>query len=450
LTTQLRPPKLSAESGRRAVADSRGLLAGVRGLVEDALTPVRRLWFATTPIREALRPYLRKVGDALMVLSGLGWTLLAAAIVFGVLGARFGWREFSYIAAVFFFIVAGAAVFAVGRTRLEVDFEVAPQRIVVGDAAAVRFAVRNIGSLPLLPLGLEFPVGQSLAGFTLPPLAPGGTFEDVAVVPGARRGVIQLGPVSTQRGDPFGVVRREVTWTEPTELFIHPQTAPLDPLGAGLLRDLEGRTTQDISMSDLAFHTLRDYVPGDDRRYIHWRSSAKHSGLSGGEKFLVRQFLDTRRSHIAVVTDVLQASYGNAEEFELALSVGASIAVRALADEMDLTLICGEHAAVQPPPHLALDTYSRAEHDDWALAAAAGQLNHLAPDASVVILITGPNCDFAEFQRARAFLPREVATLALRVTSGGSISLQETVGLTVVGIGQLSDLPRVMAGGQLV
>jgi uncharacterized protein (DUF58 family) len=454
METQVRPPNIAAEPapqpplGRRIA--TRGVLARLRVLVVDLTSPLRRFWAAAEPIRAAMRPYWAKLVAAFATISALGWTLLGAAAVFTYLGAKLGWRELSFAAAVLFLIVAGSAVFAIGRTRLDVGFEVAPQRIVVGDAAAVRFSVRNRGALPLLPLGLVFPVGESLAAFTLPPLAPEGYFEDVAVIPGAKRGVITLGPVTTQRGDPFGVVRREVSWAEPVELFIHPTTAPLEPLGAGLLRDLEGRTTQDISMSDLAFHTLRDYAPGDDRRYIHWRSTAKFSGLGEGDRFMVRQFLDTRRSHIAVVTDVLQASYQTPEEFELALSVGASIAIRALADEMDLTVICGDHAAVQPAPHQALDTYSRAKYADWQLSAATGRLNQLAPEASVAILITGPNCDFTEFQRARAFLPREVATLALRVVAGGQITLQESVGLTMVTIGRLSDLPRVLAGGQLV
>ena len=439
------PPPAVAPSNppRRPRVGISGVTAQIRGLA-------RHGWVALEPVREAARPVLSVAKEWVGIVSGLGWLLAAAAVVFTYLGARFGWREFSYAAAVMFAIVIGSAAFAIGRTRLRVEFDVAPQRIEVGEAAAVRFSVRNEATMPLLPIGLEFAVGDSRASFTLPTLAPNAGFEDVAVIPGVRRSVVTLGPVTTQRGDPFGVIRREVVWTDPIELFVHPKTVPLEPLGAGLLRDLEGRTTQDISMSDLAFHTLRDYVPGDDRRYIHWRSTAKFSGIGDGERFLVRQFLDTRRSHIAVVTDVSADSYRSPEEFELAISVGASIAVRALTDEMDLTVICGEHAAVQPVIFQALDTYSRAELGDWRLAPATGRLNHLAPDASVVILITGPNCGFEQFQQARAFLPREVATLAITVADGGEISLREAVGLTVLSIGGLADLPQAMAGGQLV
>ncbi|MEE9963550.1 MAG: DUF58 domain-containing protein [Propionicimonas sp.] len=439
------PPPAVAPSNppRRPRVGISGVTAQIRGLA-------RHGWVALEPVREAARPVLSVAKEWVGIVSGLGWLLVAAAVVFTYLGARFGWREFSYAAAVMFAIVIGSAAFAIGRTRLRVEFDVAPQRIEVGEAAAVRFSVRNEATMPLLPIGLEFAVGDSQASFTLPTLAPNAGFEDVAVIPGVRRSVVTLGPVTTQRGDPFGVIRREVVWTDPIELFVHPKTVPLEPLGAGLLRDLEGRTTQDISMSDLAFHTLRDYVPGDDRRYIHWRSTAKFSGIGDGERFLVRQFLDTRRSHIAVVTDVSADSYRSPEEFELAISVGASIAVRALTDEMDLTVICGEHAAVQPVIFQALDTYSRAELGDWRLAPATGRLNHLAPDASVVILITGPNCGFEQFQQARAFLPREVATLAITVADGGEISLREAVGLTVLSIGGLADLPQAMAGGQLV
>jgi len=409
----------------------------------------RRLWAASEPYRATAAPWLAKIRRALAVVSTLGWVTLVAGLVAIMAGARLGWRELSYVGAVFVLLFVIAILFAIGRALLAVTLELSPPRVVQGEPAAAQVVVRNAGKAPLLPMGLEFAVGERAARFTLPTLAPDATFDDMIVIPTSRRGVIPVGPVITQRGDPFGIMRREIAWTKREELFVHPLTVPLEALGAGLLRDLEGRTTQDISMSDLAFHTLRDYAPGDDRRYIHWRSSAKVAGVHGEERFLVRQFLDTRRSHIGVVTDVARESYRSDAEFELALSVGASIAVRAMADEMDLTLVCGPHVAVQPNPHLALDTYSRAELDGWSLARAGGQLRRLAPDVSVVLLVTGPECPYAEFQRAKSYLPREVAVAAIRVEEGGSIGLRETAGITVVSLGALSELPRVMAGGQV-
>lgn len=410
---------------------------------------VRRLWAWSAPYRAAAAPWVAKARTVLGFVSPLGWLLLAVAVVAAVLGARLGWRELSYLAGTLVALFVIACLFTIGRAHLTVSLDLAPQRVTQGDSAAAQVKVTNVGRTPLLPMGLIFPVGASEAPFTLPLLAPGASYEDLVLVPTSRRGVVPVGPVTTQRGDPFGVVRREVVWTDAHELFVHPTTVPLETLGAGLLRDLEGRTTQDISMSDLAFHTLREYTPGDDRRYIHWRSSAKLAGHAGSDRFLVRQFLDTRRSHLAVVVDVAESSYRDAEDFELALQVGASIVRRALLDELDLTIVCGAHAATQPPPHVALDTFSRAELDGWSLGEATGQLGLFAPDVSVVVLITGSQCDFSQFLHARAFLAPEVATAAITVSHGSRATLREVSGIPVVSLGNLRELPRVMAGGQV-
>jgi uncharacterized protein (DUF58 family) len=277
-------------------------------------------------------------------------------------------------------------------------------------------------------------------------LAGGARHEEIVIVPTSHRGVVSVGPVRTQRGDPFGLIRREVIWTTPTEMFVHPRTAPLEPVGAGLLRDLEGHTTNATSMSDLAFHTLREYVSGDDRRYIHWRSSAKLSGASNSSDFLVKQFLDTRRSHIAVVVDVQPESYASPDDFELAISTGASIALRTLTDEMDLTVICGDHATVQPPAFQALDTFSRAELHDVDLARATGRLATLAPDASVVILVTGDRGAFATLRRCKSYLPPEVTTIAIRTAVGADAGMTGGQGLPVLSIGGLAALPQVLRG----
>jgi len=229
--------------------------------------------------------------------------------------------------------------------------------------------------------------GERVANFLTSMLSAGDTHSEIIGIPTSERCVIGIGPLRTQRGDPFGLIRREVTWTDRIELFVHPSTVPLAGLGAGLLRDLEGQTSNEVSMSDLAFHALREYVPGDDMRYVHWRSSARRSTTSGQNQFLVRQFLDTRRSHVVVATDVTESSYADADEFETAISCGASIAVRAIQDEMDLTVVCGDHAATRPVPYQALDTFSRATWSDRSLSDVIQHLPTLAPDMSVVVMV---------------------------------------------------------------
>lgn len=393
-----------------------------------------------------LAPAAHAGGRILAAVTRFGWTVLALAALAWLLAALFGWGEFALVAAVLLMAFAIGCAFTIGRMNLRVELEADPIRVTVGESSAARVQVTNLARTPALPIGLEFPVGAAVGRFTLPPLGAGASHDEVVIIPTQQRGVIELGPVVTQRGDPFGLVRREVTWTERLELFVHPRRVPLEPLGAGLLRDLEGHTTNDTSMSDLAFHTLREYAPGDDRRYIHWRSTAKVSSASGNGTFLVKQFLDTRRSHIAVVVDADETSYAEPSEFELAISVGASIAVRALADEMDLTIVCGDHAAQKPIPSLALDTYSRAAFGPWTLAQATGRLNQLAPDASVAILVSGANAGFQSFARARAHLAPEVHTFAITVERGGAMALREASGMTVLSIGTLSDLPRVLPG----
>ena len=132
------------------------------------------------------------------------------------------------------------------------------------------------------------------------------------------------------RTDPLGLLRRDAVEQVAVELFVHPKIIGLDSLSPGLQRDLEGQATRDLSTSDLAFHTLRDYVTGDDWRHVHWRSTAKAGRL------LVRQFQDTRRSQLTVVVDGATASYRTEDEFELAMSVAGSICVRAVKDQQDV------------------------------------------------------------------------------------------------------------------
>ncbi|WP_249138565.1 DUF58 domain-containing protein [Phycicoccus avicenniae] len=396
------------------------------------------------PIAGRTRPVWHPVVEVLRWVSALGWTVLGVGVLAWWLTATYAWTELAAVAVTCVVLVAACVLLAVGRARVEIVADVDPARVTVGDPATGRIAVTNVARTPLLPLLVELPVGRTAARFTLPALAAGRTHEELFVVPTHRRGVVAVGPATTVHGDPLGVVRRVVEWTERTELVVHPRTTALESLGAGLLRDLEGEVTPDLSMSDLAFHALREYQPGDDRRYIHWRSSAKHGRL------LVRQFLDTRRSHLSVTVDTDPGVYAEGlDGVELGIECAASLAVRSILDEQDTTVVCHGESASRTTVPLTLDALARAEVGAHDLHTAVGTAAGLAPDASVAVLVTGVDRPFIQVQRTLDQFEPEVVKVALVVDAEVPVGVRRLGPIVVLHVRELLDLRRVLFAGAL-
>ncbi|MCW2497077.1 DUF58 domain-containing protein [Jatrophihabitans sp.] len=392
------------------------------------------------------RALARRAAPVTSTVTRVGWGFLVATALAWLVGAELGWIEFRYIATACLFVFVLSSLLTIGRTSLAVTLELDPRRVVAGSSAGGRVLVRNVSRRRLLPFVLEVPIGASAPPFPMPTLAGGAEADELFSVSTARRGVIAVGPATSVRGDPLGLLRRSVRWTETLELFVHPITVPLEPLGAGLLRDLEGQTTNETSMSDLAFHALRDYAPGDDRRYIHWRSSAKVGSTTEAGKFLVRQFLDTRRSHLTVIVDGQPTSYLDVIDFETAISAAASVALRAITDEVPTTVLAAQHAVNDASLALTLDTFARAEAGGDRLGVLASQATIMAPDTSVALLVSGAEVGFGELQRAASYFAPEVKVIAVRVDPTRQATIAAPAGLTVVTLPQLSSLAALLAG----
>ncbi|WP_406832737.1 DUF58 domain-containing protein [Pedococcus sp. KACC 23699] len=396
-------------------------------------------------LRERTRPAWAPAAGFLRWISPLGWAVLALGVAGWVVGWWTGWTEWLMIGSAALVLVLCCVLLAVGRTRVTITTDLEPVRVSVGEPATGRITVTNDSPRGMLPLLVELPVGVSAARFTLPPLGSGKAHEELFVVPTHRRGVIPVGPARTVQGDPLGLVRRTERWTDVTDLYVHPRTVSLESLGAGLLRDLEGETTQDLSMSDLAFHALREYQPGDDRRYIHWRSSAKAGRL------LVRQFLDTRRSHLCLVVDADPEQFeGGEDEAETAISAAASVALRAIRDEQDTTVVCRDQAASRTTASLTLDAFARVELGPSDVFGRCTEALALAPDTSIVVLITGPGQPFIEAQRALGQFELEVNKIVLTIDAMEQTGVQHLGGLTRLNIRRIQDLRAVLASGALV
>ena len=382
----------------------------------------------------------QRLNDALEVIKPIGWLVLGIGLGAALVAAFTQWRELAVLAFACLILLVLAAPFLLGRTAVSVDLRLQPERVAAGESVAAGVVVVNRASSRLVPTTLEVPVGSSIHRYGISSLASGGTHEESFTIRTERRGVIAVGPAMTRRGDPIGMFSRDMVWTPVREVLVRPHLLPVESLGAGLLRDLEGVSTDAVSQSDLAFHALREYVPGDDLRHIHWRSSAKVMASTGVSSLLVRQYLDTRRSHATIVVDDRLSAWTDPEDFESAMAVAASIAVRAVLDEFDVSFVCGSHASTGSEGHLALDAVCRAEFGDRGLIRSGRQATLVAPDTSLAFFIGGAGTEFTDILRAAAAFPPEVRRYGIVVDPEGTSRVTETGGLPVLHLAAKEDI----------
>jgi uncharacterized protein (DUF58 family) len=415
----------------------------------EALQRLRTFTEAAAPTLRAVREaaVTRAVVSALGAVTAAGWSVLAGSLTAWIASGRLHWSELRLIAVMGLVVFVLCCAMALGRSSLRVALQMSSQRITVGGNCRVTVEVHEPlerRRFNLVPARLSVPDG-GIDGrtFDLPVLGRGiaHRFEPFDV-PGARRGVIDLGPATAVRGDPFGLVRRRLVMADKRELLVHPYRIPLSPLGSGVLHDLEGRVTEHVSASDLEFHTLREYVPSDDARHIHWRSSAKLASTRPDKPFLVRRFLETRLTHLLVLVDGELAAYADPEQFETAVSTGASIAVRALQDKLQVTLLVADRLAHEPSIPQALDACARADPDAGAgLFSMIARGLRVAPRTTSVMIVTGSVRDYPELRGVCRRIPRGLRSIAIRIDPDNPTGVTASGSLTALSLRRIEDLP---------
>lgn len=392
-----------------------------------------RLSTLAAPLRARVLPYVQIVRIP-------GWSCLVLAVLSGITGRLLGWEELVALAIFLAAVLVVAVFFVMGRSTYAVELDMSRLRVSVGTQTFAGLTISNDSDKPLLPCLFLLPVGRALANFHVPRLAGRAAFEESFAVDTSRRQVIPLGPVRSSRGDALGLLSREIRWTGVQELFVHPLTISLVNSSAGFLKDLEGKPTDTLSSSDIAFHTLRDYVVGDDLRHIHWKTSARIG------KLMVRQFEETRRSHLVVLLSTSATDWGSEEDFELGVSVAASLGQQAIREEKDLTIQTPVRRLRTETGMRMMDDFTRLGFIDSsipieqvALAATAA-----APDASVAMIIVGENVDPSRLQRTASRFPVDAFTVVVRCVTGESLARSVISATPVFTMGKLEDLPRAM------
>ncbi len=316
--------------------------------------------------------------------------------------------------------------------------------------------MRNHGRRVALPGRIDIPVGTGLVEFGVPLLRPGQSIAQPIEIPARRRGIVPVGPATTVRGDPIGLLRRERAFPDVHELYVHPRTIAIPSTSAGLIRDLEGNPTRRLVDADMSFHAIREYAPGDARRQIHWKSTAKTGRL------MVRQYEESRRSRMAVVLSVAQAEYADADEFELAVSCAASLGLRAVHDARELDIVTGAEIPRVVRGRLRairrisgasrrtmLDGFSAVESVENSMPIAevcrlTGESNdHL----SIAFVVVGSTVALSSLRQAALGFPAETAVIAVICDERAHPRMRALPGLNALTVGTLDDLAGLLLRG---
>jgi uncharacterized protein (DUF58 family) len=438
-----------SNTSTEGITNARTRIVGNRtGVLADAIIAIVRV---SRTVGGIIRTWLVRFST---VVTPLGWVMLAVVpLAFGF-GYGLGWIELVAVGWAGLVLIVVAAVYLVGRSAFEIALTVPHDRVVVGERATGIIAVANPTRRRLLGAKVEIPVGPGLAELALPSLIRGTTFQHEFVVPTVRRGVLPIGPVRTVRADPVGLVRRELVWTGSAELFIHPRTIGIPSTSTGFIRDLEGNPTRDLSSSDVSFHAIREYTPGDERRNIHWKSTAKTG------RYMVRQFEETRRSHLVIALSLSTADYATQDEFEMAVSVAGSLGARAIRDARTISVVVSERTPefakqkVLAVRHLntltrtrLLDDLATVEHaaSSIGIRDVARATSEEISGISVAFLVCGSLSTITDLRAASTKFPADVEVVAVICDPATVPGLRRVAGLSVLTIGYLEDLQKSLA-----
>ncbi|MCU1578586.1 MAG: hypothetical protein JWP19_790 [Rhodoglobus sp.] len=436
-------------TGTKGLTNARTRIVGDRtGFLADAIIATVR--FVTGARQLATRGFDRVAA----VVTPLGWAIFTFIPVALGFGYGLGWLELVVVGYACLAIVIIAVIYLVGRSSIAIELRVPHSRVVVGERAVGEIIVSNPGRTRALGVTVEIPVGAGLAEVALPGLRRGAALTHEFVIPTARRGVIPVGPVRTVRADPVGIVRRELIWTDEAQLFVHPRTIGIPSMSTGFIRDLEGNPTRDLSNNDVSFHALREYVPGDERRYIHWKSTARTG------TYMVRQFEETRRSHLVIALSLASSDYETEDEFEMAVSVAGSLGARAIRDARTVTVVASETTpefakhkvfAVRLLSTLTrtrlLDDLAVVEHSETALTITdvARVTGEQAGGVSVAFLVCGSGVTPQQLRAASTKFPLGVEVVAVVCDPDKAPGLRRVAGLSVLTIGYLDDLQKSLS-----
>ena len=372
-----------------------------------------------------------------------GWAVITLVIVGLALAVAFQWVEALACALAGVVALVLAAMRVAWRPPHVVSIRVPNERIVAGQTAVGEISVRNERARSVRSGIIELPIGTGTGEFVVPPLGAHETWDEMFLISSRHRGIINVGPARAVRSDALGLLRRVRMWDEPVLLHVHPRTVRVPFDATGFQLDVEGVSTGKLSSSDVSFHALRDYEPGDDRRAVHWQSTARLG------KLIVRQYEETHRSHHVIVLDTSRDAWDH-DTFETAVSVAGSLGLANLRESRPVSLSTTEGWLPSGVAMRMLDALSEVKARSFGdLSRRVREAVAQRPGVSALTLIVGPNVTDIEAAHLARLAPIDVPVSIIRIGAEGVRARRDLGRGVLLDCSTLDDLPRIIVAGGL-
>jgi uncharacterized protein (DUF58 family) len=319
--------------------------------------------------------------------SGLGAVL--TALVLAGLGWWWGYEELVIVAAVIGAVMLIAVWVSQRPLRATVTRRVVAARVSRGDPIRLVYRLHNTTRFRSGRATIIDRCDGEETRVTVGSVLGHSAVALDGAIPTKRRGLFDVGPLDIERIDPFWLTVGTRRTNQTSSVLVHPKVYDLvGPQGA--VRAVESESVLRRSVADplSGFVSMREYVPGDDPRMIHWPTSARTGTL------MVREHVEVRRPEFTVVLDTSPA-VASATDFEELVDVAASLAIHAIRTGLDVVVRTTDRThAGRPIPVVAesmvLDLLTPVPQSVDAELLSVGALFTGGFDHTSVLMVTGP------------------------------------------------------------
>jgi uncharacterized protein (DUF58 family) len=226
-----------------------------------------------------------------------------------------------------------------------------PAHCFVREPFPISVQVRNLKQLfPTFSLQLE-PVEQSLFRFStfyVPLVRPQKHSSDLGQAMLARRGRYALQKVKASSRYPFGFFVKDLDFPVDAECICYPEIIPQEQINFSDI-DIQGSNQRFERGFGHDLYMIRDYLPSDSARHVHWKASAKTSTLK------TREYSAEESRRVILAFD----RFGHPDEiakFEQLVSYTASLAYHFMHAGIELSLVSDEWQSAKGNSQAILDS----------------------------------------------------------------------------------------------